>query len=693
MRQYRKVEIWVLSRGIKRIPHLRTFLDANVVFASVWKRFWCRRPDAVAGWGFKATARRARRLAEKIGSPYVALEDGFLRSIDLGVKGAAPLALIVDDLGIYYDADNPSRLEDYIVRGAQSIEEMRQAAAKAMQLIRSYRLSKYNHAPPANDLSFVPGAISRVLVVDQTVGDMSVVLGSASEEDFRSMLQCAKSEHPEAEIWIKTHPDVLAGKKAGYLPESIFGSGNKVISQDYCAISILEQFDHVYVVSSQMGFEALMLGKPVTVFGRPWYAGWGLTDDRHPRMSQLSERRRTPRSLEQLFAAAYIQYTRYIRPSTGAPGNIFDVIDWLYRNKRFNDASRCTFVCVGMSFWKRAIVEPFLKTPSSRVRFVRELCDSDLSVLSKDSRIVLWGSRHRAVATAASRRGIPVVRVEDGFVRSSGLGSDLHAPLSLVIDDYGIYYDPFSRSRLERLLEEASLDEDARMRAARLRRTLVERRISKYNLGGSFRLDPAGFGRKVILVPGQVEDDASIVAGSPKIRRNADLLAQVRAAAPDAWLIYKPHPDVVAGNRHGGEPGVGIGLADQIAIHANISDCIAASDEVHTMTSLAGFEALLFGKVVHCYGGPFYAGWGLTVDHLQLPHRKRRLSLDELVYVALCEYPRYRLPGADGFCSIEDVIEYLADCAENRTSRCGSGWITKQWRKARQLLRVLSSSR
>lgn len=109
------------------------------------------------------------------------------------------------------------------------------------------------------------------------------------------------------------------------------------------------------------------------------------------------------------------------------------------------------------------------------------------------------------------------------------------------------------------------------------------------------------------------------------------------------------------------------------------------------MTSLAGFEALLFGKRVHCYGGPFYAGWGLTVDHFELPHRQRRLSLDELVYVALCEYPRYRLPGVNGFCAVEDVIGHLVESLGRRQSRLESGWVGKQWRKAHQLMRVLAS--
>ena len=45
-------------------------------------------------------------------------------------------------------------------------------------------------------------------------------------------------------------------------------------------------------------------------------------------------------------------------------------------------------------------------------------------------------------------------------------------------------------------------------------------------------------------------------------------------------------------------------------------------DEVHTLTSLTGFEALLRGIEVHAYGGPFYAGWGLTMIGLISPAGK-----------------------------------------------------------------------
>jgi capsular polysaccharide export protein len=51
-----------------------------------------------------------------------------------------------------------------------------------------------------------------------------------------------------------------------------------------------------------------------------------------------------------------------------------------------------------------------------------------------------YTGREKWQAQADAQR-IPLWRMEDGFIRSSGLGSDLLAPLSLVLDKTGIYYD------------------------------------------------------------------------------------------------------------------------------------------------------------------------------------------------------------------------------------------------------------
>lgn len=683
----RHYEVTWRDYGLWRNRSLPLFLQAKIVI--VWRGR--TNPQAIrVGWGQKPSGRRAQEYARRYGSDMCALEDGFLRSVGLGVAGYSPLALVVDDLGIYYDASQPSRLETQIRECLPNATRLAEAQ-RAMALLRRHRLSKYNHAPD----SLLPPVRGngRVLVLDQTRGDVSVSAGGAGEASFTAMLKAALQENPGAEVWVKTHPDVLSGKKLGYLTSLPVDGRLCLLSEDVSPLSLIEQMDKVYVVTSQMGFEALLLGKPVVCFGLPWYAGWGLTDDRHPDKGMLAARR-APRSLEVLFCAAYFDYARYLNPATGDVGTLFDVIDWLARNKTFNDELRGTVYCVGMSWWKRSVVSPFVKTPSNRLVFVRDAAQLAHRLSRQPGRVVVWGLVHEAVSRVASQYGAAVCRIEDGFLRSVGLGSDLRAPLSLALDDVGIYYDPFSNSRLERLLATTVLDAAACEQAIQLRRRLVELRLSKYNVGSNFALPAQATGKRVLLVPGQVEDDASIRTGSPLVFRNADLLRKVRAANPDAWIVYKPHPDVVAGNRIGEVDAATLSrFADQVVPQASIADCIAVADELHTMTSLAGFEALLQGKTVHCYGGPFYAGWGLTHDHFPLPHRTRCLSLDELVYGVLYLYPRYRLPGVEGFCSVEHVVEHLAAAIRsNGQGVIGSYWLARQFRKLRELWRTLGGS-
>ena len=68
-------------------------------------------------------------------------------------------------------------------------------------------------------------------------------------------------------------------------------------------------------------------------------------------------------------------------------------------------------------------------------------------------------------------------------------------------------------------------------------------------MSGSDWNRPKNIGEKVILVPGQVPSDASIRLGCQDIRTNSQLLKIVRRNNPDSYIVYKPHPDVVAGLR------------------------------------------------------------------------------------------------------------------------------------------------
>jgi capsular polysaccharide export protein len=338
-----------------------------------------------------------------------------------------------------------------------------------------------------------------------------------------------------------------------------------------------------------------------------------------------------------------------------------------------------TLHALGFSRWKRRALR--LCFAGRELRFV-----GAASEVPDGAELAVWGMHE--VPAAAAARGVRVLRVEDGFLRSVGLGADLTQPVSWVVDRRGLYFDAARPSDLEVLLATADFPADLLERAAALRRCIVEASLTKYNVGAAVWRRPPQAAR-VILVPGQVESDASIRHGAPGVASNLALLQAVRAAHPDAHLVYKPHPDVVAGLRR---PGVGEGqaqaLADETVVDAPMGELLREVDEVHCLTSLAGFEALLRGKPVTCHGQPFYAGWGLTTDVHPVARRQRRLQLDELVAAALILYPTYMSPAQRRRVTPEQAV------AELVAWRARSAGALPWWRRAlRVALRRMGGAR
>lgn len=676
----------IFSRGIWKIPDLKNFFPEMQLIKSP------QNADCVMGWGYRPSALKARQFAQQNQLPYLALEDGFLRSVGLGVNGSPPFALVCDDVGIYYDTSRSNRLEEFILQSHDFSKEILDDAERAMRLIVKNHLSKYNHALDFQEEKKLTEKQEIVLVIDQTFGDKAVECAGVDASAFEEMFRTACAENPHAQIWLKTHPDTQSGKKTGYLTHISASESERVriLSEEINSISLLKQVDKVYCVSSHMGFEALLCGKSVSVFGRSWYAGWGLTDDRHSDISILKQQnsRRIPRTLTQLFAAAYLRYSRYINPNTGEAGTIFDVIDYLNDMRQKNAFLHGDIYCVGVSWWKRAVMKPFFQLPACRVHFVSDVQAIDLKKNHQNQRLLVWGQGKKDILAWAKQHHWAVWRMEDGFVRSVGLGSNLTPPLSLVVDDLGIYFDANRLSRLEYILQNQIFNEQEKQLAESLQQLLIQSRISKYNVGADKfdLLDLSKINRKKLLVVGQVEDDASIRLGSPEIQNNLALIQRVREKNPDAWIAYKPHPDVVSGNRIGAiNPEQLNTLVDKIILENNILDCIDAVDEIHTMTSLAGFEALLRGKIVHCYGLPFYANWGLTHDHVLCERRTRKLQLFELIMATLVHYPLYIHPEKRRLIQAHIAIALFKDYKKNQSASIQRNWFAKQSEKIKQL--------
>ncbi len=600
---------------------------------------WPTGDDLVAVWGQSPYAHRGEAVARRSGAGLIRVEDSFLRSLFPGRAGDPPLGLAIDCTGVHFNPDMPSDLETLLATHPLDDTAIMDRARGAIARLQEAHLSKYTAFDPHHPCPD-PGY---VLVVDQTKGDASITHGGADAGTFREMLVCAQEENPGARVLIKSHPETVQGHRRGYFGTSDATGRVTLFTDPVSPWALLEGAIAVYTVSSQLGFEAIFAGHRPKVFGRPFYAGWDLTEDRAPHPMPRRGRRL---SRAQLFAAAMLLYPVWYDPYRDRLCPLEDAIAALEAETRAWREDRAGWTAYGMRLWKRRPLQGFFgqQTP---LRFAGP------GRAPGKGRAMVWASKAKGAPEGA-------VRVEDGFLRSRGLGADLIPPLSLVCDDLGIYYDPTSESRLERLIaRRAELRPDQALRAERLIRTLIEAGLSKYNLGQAAPKLPEG---RSILVPGQVEDDASIRLGAGEICTNLALLERVRAENPDAVILYKPHPDVEAGLRAGHVAEADLArLADMVVAGTDPATLLGQVDAVWTMTSLMGFEALLRGVEVTTTGAPFYAGWGLTRDLGRIPARRAaRPRLEGLVHAALIDYPRYRDPVTGRPCPVEVVADRLA---------------------------------
>jgi capsular polysaccharide export protein len=512
---------------------------------------------------------------------------------------------------------------------------MMRRARNAIGRLQDAHLSKYNSFSPEAPVPD-PGY---VLVVDQLRGDASVTASKADRARFCEMLVFAQEENPGARILIKTHPETREGHRSGHFTDKDAQGRISLFSAAVSPWALLEGAIAVYTISSQLGFEAILSGHKPRVFGQPFYAGWGLTQDEDP-----VTRRQRKLTRAQLFSAAMFLYPTWYDPFTNRLCELERVIDCLEASARAWRQDRAGWTASGMRLWKRKPLQGFF----GQVKRLQFTEDPEKARKSGRNWMVWAGKATNSHAGAT--------HVEDGFLRSRGLGAKLVPPMSLVLDRQGIYYDPRQPSDLDDLIaKRADLSPYEALRAEALVQQLIRNSLSKYNLTGEVPDLPPGHR---ILVPGQVEDDASILAGCGRINTNLALLRATRKANPKAVIIYKPHPDVEAGLR----PGeiVPEHLADVVASNSDPMALLDMVQEVWTLTSLLGFEALLRGVKVTTLGVPFYAGWGLTQDKRTAPAwRKARPELLGLAHAVLIDYPRYFDPITRQPCPPEVVVERL----------------------------------
>ena len=362
-------------------------------------------------------------------------------------------------------------------------------------------------------------------------GEVAVVADTTSSAPLcRAMLSAALAENPPEEIVV-----LAPGRPRASDPFATAAArGCTLVTQPVDPWRVIEHARRVYSAGDETGFLALLAGREVRSFGSSFYSGWGVTTD-----DRSVPQRAFRRTIDEIFAGACLLATRCRDPFRNTAASFEDVVAILADWRRIEEANRHIAVLVGMSFWKRRRVAEFFRSAGGPPAF-RRSAQAALAAARRrpGSAVAVWASRAPpALAEAAARQGTPLIQVEDGFLRSVGLGSDFMPAASLVLDHHGMHYDPRVRSDLERLLCEAEFGPELVRRASKLIERLVARGVTKYNLGSSsagFEFPASEFpgSRRRILVPGQVEDDLSVRLGGGGVRGNRDLLDRVRTPIP-----------------------------------------------------------------------------------------------------------------------------------------------------------------
>jgi capsular polysaccharide export protein len=648
----------VFSKGIQAIPHLAELLGASALVDRPDARATATSLDSVAGWGFKATARRARVFANRNGLAYVALEDGFLRSAGNAVVKPPPISIVLDDVGIYYEARSPSRLETLVAEAAS--DSVLSAAGREMrQRVLDWKLTKYNTVG-GESLDRVLPRRRKIMIVDQTLGDQAVEGAGAEASTFPRMVTTAMSVAEARDIVVKVHPDVIAGRSRGYLDREARQYGIDIIADTVNPHDLFERVDEIWTVSSGLGFEALVAGKTVRCFAAPFYAGWGLTDDSRaePAAKAWLVRRAGARvDIDALAAAAYVSYPNYADPITFERLTPFAAAERLVEFRARYAAEVKNRVCVGFRGERRQAITRLHAGGSATVDFVPAK-DAVTRAAETKADLMVWGDKvARRLEPRAAKAGVTIWRVAGGTLRVPETvkpTGDFH---SLVEDDIGIYFDSTRPSRFEQIAGEAAFGPEIEARAHALRGRLAAFRDAAPADPTAQAVRAAAGGRRIVVVLGEIPKWAGQRWGAFGVQSNEMLLGSVRGERPEAFVVYAEHPDLVARRRPGWLPDSALKPhADLIVRTGNATGLLAAADELHTMTSNLGFEALLRGLHVVCWGVPFYAGWGLTDDRLPVARRSRRLTLDQLAAAALILYPRYVDPVSGIPCEVEDIL-------------------------------------
>lgn len=280
-----------------------------------------QKPKAILIWGYNES-KYLRKILQKFSYNIWRIEDGFIRSSDLGAAHSTPYSLVVDKKGLYYNNQSNSDLITLLNEYELALTpNLKDKTSRCLSMIEDFSLSKYN--PPNLNKDRDLKIKKRVAILGQVDNDAAIKYGNPNGWTSKSLIELAYYENPECEILYRPHPEVYKGYQKSKLKCKSIEKIAEIISPEENIISFIDKCDHIYTITSLTGLEALIRGKKVTVVGTPFYAGWGPTDDR------ATIKRKRQLDINNLFYITYLVYPRYLKEENkyqGFLGSTYNII-------------------------------------------------------------------------------------------------------------------------------------------------------------------------------------------------------------------------------------------------------------------------------------------------------------------------------------------------------------------------------
>lgn len=263
---------WVLESS-----HIQIQRHFDQYYFDKWLKPFIQRVNPVIYiWAYKAPDYFIDYIREQ-GLDIFFLEDGFIRSGPDDESSAPPLSIVMDSQAPYFDTTRPNDLTDLIANFDFTQDGYDETLAQEMlDYYVAHRVSKYNHQPYVNVIPiYGEKSKKRILVLGQVPYDDSLKYGGGIGITLLDVVNKAIKENPDAQIIVKPHPMTLDDPSVVIALTEL---DCLILNQSIHLVDALKTVDHVYTITSLGGFEALLRGKKVTVLGRPFYYGWGLTN-------------------------------------------------------------------------------------------------------------------------------------------------------------------------------------------------------------------------------------------------------------------------------------------------------------------------------------------------------------------------------------------------------------------------------